>query len=404
MDVEKSVDLSNIPQKSGKCRWKNSIGCTCNFIYGDLKGTIKIVDYKLENGKQSKIKIQYDNKEDWIEVSNFKKGSLGGFLKLHTKDFYYNIGDILHCNTDIEITDRRYVRKAERNRKLYTYKCLKCGQFNQTFEQNLKLLKGCPYCAGRIVKPGVNDITVTAPWMIGYFPGGTEEAQKYTTGSTVEIIPKCPICGRSMNKKMPINRLFNQHSCGCSCDTILSFGERIVYNLLMEINVDFIHEATASNAFPWAKKYRYDFYIPSHNMIIEVHGAQHYVEHGFGATMDGKTLEEEQENDKNKKELALNNGIDKYIALDCRKSKLFWLLNSIEESGLEEILNFKLENINQKNLMRQSYRSFQKQVLAVLKPGISLEEISKQTQISVFMLKRMIDLGLFSLQGGDTYA
>lgn len=399
--MEKSVDLSNIPQKSGKYQWKNSIGCTCNFTYGDLKGTIKIIDYKLDNGKQSKIKIQYEDKEDWIEVSGFKRGSLGGFLKLHTKDFYYNIGDILHCNTDIQIIDRQYIRKAERNRKLYTYKCLKCGQINQTFEQNLKLLKGCPYCAGRVVKPGINDITTIAPWMIGYFPGGIEEAQKYTTGSTTEIIPKCPICGRSMNKKMPINRLFNQHSCGCACDTILSFGERVIYNLLMEINIDFIHEATVSNVFPWAKKYRYDFYIPSHNIIIEVHGAQHYVKHGFGESMDGKTLEEEQENDKNKKELALANGIDKYIILDCRKSKLFWLLNSVEESELEEILDFKLEDINQKNLLRQSYRSFQKQVLAILRPGISLEEISEQTQISVFMLKRMMDLGLFSLEGGN---
>lgn len=69
--------------------------------------------------------------------------------------------------------------------------------------------------------------------------------------------------------------------------------------------------------------------------------------------------------------------------------------------GTIKIIDFKLEDINQKNLLRQSYRSFQKQVLAILRPGISLEEISEQTQISVFMLKRMMDLGLFSLEGGN---
>ena len=402
--MEKSVDLSNIPQKFGKYQWKNSIGCTCNFTYGNLKGVIKIVDYKLENGKQSKIKIRYENKEDWIGVSGFKRGSLGGFLKLHTKDFYYNVGDILHCNTDIQITDRQYVRKAERNRKFYTYKCLKCGQINQTFEQNLKLLKGCPYCAGRKIKPGVNDIATVAPWMIGYFPGGIKEAQKYTTGSIAEIIPVCPICGHSVNKKMPINRLFTQHSCGCSCDTILSFGERVIYNLLKELNISFIHEATASNVFPWAKRYRYDFYIPSKNMILENHGAQHYVEHGFGESMDGKTLEEEQENDRKKQALALANGIDKYIVIDCRKSTLKWLLNSIRETDLESIFDFNIDDIDENVLLRQSYRTFQKQVLEVLEPGITLDEISEKTHISIYMLKKMIELGLFSLEGGEEFA
>lgn len=399
--MEKSIDLTNVPQKFGKYQWKESVGCTCDFTYKDLKGTIKILDYKLDSGDQSKIKIQYEDKEDWMLTSNFKRGQLGGFLKLHTKDFYYNIGDILHCNTDIQITDRQHVRKSERNRKLYTYKCLKCGQTNQTFEATLKKNKGCPYCAGRVVKAGVNDIATVAPWMIGYFPGGIEEAQKYTTGSVTTIIPKCPICGRSTNKEIAINRLYNQHSCGCPCDTILSFGERVIYNLLMEIKVDFVHEATAFNTFPWAKKYRYDFYIPDKNMILEVHGAQHYVVHGFGESMNGKTLEEEQENDKNKKELALANGIDKYIILDCRKSQLDWLLNSVKESGLEELLGFKLEDIDQNDLLRQSYRSFQKKVLKVLQPGMSLEEISEKTGISIFMLKRMMGFGLFSLEGGQ---
>ena len=60
---------------------------------------------------------------------------------------------------------------------------------------------------------------------------------------------------------------------------------------------------------------RYDGYIPFFEIIIEMHGEQHYKQSGWG-----KNIRDEQENDKYKKRLAFENGIteDKYIEIDCR--------------------------------------------------------------------------------------
>ena len=96
--------------------------------------------------------------------------------------------------------------------------------------------------------------------------------------------------------------------------------------------------------FDWSNNKRYDIYIPSLSMIIENHGLQHY-KGGFEA-YGGRTLEEEQENDIYKKNLALNNDIKHYIELDCKKSELEWIKNSVMESELPRLLNFKEEDIN----------------------------------------------------------
>ena len=76
--------------------------------------------------------------------------------------------------------------------------------------------------------------------------------------------------------------------------------------------------------FPWSKASdgmgvrRYDFYVPSLNAIIEVHGAQHY-EQGFDS-IGGRSFEEERANDILKEKLAIDNGIKHYIVINALSS------------------------------------------------------------------------------------
>ena len=335
----KEIDFSMIPKKGKFYDWSKSVGYTCPFIYGNVHGNLTIIDYKVED-EHGYVKIKYKDNENWISVSNFRQCSIGGVLKLYTSDFYYNIGDIIHCNTDIEILNRYYIKKDNRNRKYYTYKCLTCKQINDTSEANLKKLKGCPYCAGRKIKKGINDIPTTAPWMINFFTS-LEEASQYTKSSVAEIFPKCPVCGKIQVKKKKISELYISHNSGCSCDTYMSFPERVIFNLLNQNNIYFIHRVTKKE-LDWAKNYEYDFYIPKKNIIIEAHGAQHYEEHGFGKLSNGKTLEEEQLNDKIKEDLAKQNNIN-YFIIDCRKSNLDFILDNIQKSGLLNFLNIEIK-------------------------------------------------------------
>lgn len=212
------------------------------------------------------------------------------------------------------------------NQHWYKYTCLKCGwKEGEIYENNLINGMGCACCHSLIVVEGINDIPTTAPWMVDYFQGGYDEAKLYTKGSTKKIYPQCPICHKSINKLKTINDIYQYHTIGCSCEKGVSFPEKFIMNFLDQCNIKYIYQLTKAT-FKWCDKYRYDFYLPDYNAIIEVHGLQHYEK----GTKNSKFLfEKTRENDRIKQDMASDNGIEVYCILDCRFSNVEYIKNSI---------------------------------------------------------------------------
>ena len=148
--------------------------------------------------------------------------------------------------------------------------------------------------------------------------------------------------------------------------------EKFMANILNQLNIMFISQYSTE----WSNNKRYDFYIPIKNCIIETHGLQHY-EHRSFSKNNPKTLEDEQTNDKFKRELALSNGIKHYIELDCRKSELEWIKNSIMQSNLPNILDFKLEDVDWLRLHEDSYKNLILEVCNLWNEGKRIVEICK---------------------------
>ena len=115
--------------------------------------------------------------------------------------------------------------------------------------------------------------------------------------------------------------------CGkCNFSTHISYGEKFMISLLKQLKVSYIREFSKADAI-WCDNYRYDFYLLDYNVIIEMHGEQHY-KNSF-ESIGGMSLEEVQLNDKMKNKKAIRNGIDDYIVIDCQKSSLDYLKTSI---------------------------------------------------------------------------
>ena len=336
--IHKYIDLNDLPRNNlGKINWKKSVGMSVYFEYDDIKGNIKILEYV--KGKKNKLKIQYKNDIIYITPGHLTEVCLGKLLNKKTSEFKLNVNDVLKDNNrDLIILDKevriKNKKKCKEKQKWYKYHCNKCGYENWKIESSLlKHKQGCPVCVNQIVVPGMNDIPTTDPWMIKYFQGGYEEAKLYTCNSGKEIYPICPDCGRIRTKPVIIAKLSRYRSISCPCGDGISYPEKFTFNILEQLNVEFIFQLTKKE-FDWCDKYKYDFYIPSINCIIETHGEQHYFHSGFK-----RTLEEEQENDKDKIKLALKNNISNYIVIDCRNSNSNWIKSSILNSELNNIFN-----------------------------------------------------------------
>jgi len=140
-------------------------------------------------------------------------------------------------------------------------------------------------------------------------------------GTSKRFYFKCSQCGKISSNAKKIKHVVNYgYSCE-HCSDGISVPEKFVRNILQQLNVDVKFQYNELNS----SKIRYDFYIPSLNMIIETHGMQHYED----KTMFNNTLYETQQNDIFKRDMATTNKIQHYIEIDCRYSSLEWLMKNV---------------------------------------------------------------------------
>jgi len=205
----------------------------------------------------------------------------------------------------------------------------KCKTSSEEFEypwDKLKQFKQCPICNDLLRLSDSNRLSVQRPDLIKYFLNA-KDAELVSVKSSKEFDFKCDLCGNIKNMKVSTLST-NGFSCGVCSDGI-SIPEKFTREILKQININF----ETQKIFDWAKDKRYDFYIPSSNMIIETHGKQHYKE---TSDLFSNSLQKEQENDLYKYNLAIQNGInpENYVIIDCRYSDFDWLKeNCIKSLG-----------------------------------------------------------------------
>jgi hypothetical protein len=338
--------------------WINSIGYNVYFIYENIIGWIEIISYKKD---KRILKVKYNKFESEINTNQMSNCNIGRIIGKITSEFKIEIGQTFKDNKrDITVTDKeiriRYKKDGSLcNDKWYKYTCNVCS-WNEGWMTEGDLLRkekrGCSCCSGKTLIEGINDVATISPCIVKYFQDGYDEAKKYTKWGSGNpdnpkgyIYPICPDCGRVKKKKTNIGYIYKSHSIGCSCSDNISKGEKYVFSLLEQIGIKFITQLSKREQ-SWCNNYRYDFYFQlgnKENYIIEVNGQQHYEEN----TNFEMNLDEQVENDKNKKELALKNDTkeENYIIIDYRKADLNLLRKNILN---DKILNelFDLSKIN----------------------------------------------------------
>ena len=346
----KKVFLEDLPKRGEYINWKKSIGYKVKFIYDDVKGEVKIVDYK-----NSYLTIIYNKKEFKIQTTSFKNCMLGNLLDKKTKEFKIEIGITFKDEKrDITIIDREYrIDKNKQNHKYYKYRCNKCGNEDWMEESNLlHHKKGCNVCgiSPKKVLLGVNTIWDKAKWMIS-LGVSEEDAKKYMPQSNKKIEVICPNCGK--HKVKSINKIYRNKSIGCSCGDGKSYPEKLIYYVLKQTEEYFETEYSPE----YLKGKRNDFYLPKYNIVIESDGE---LGHKGGKTHGNSkyTLEELIEVDKWKEEQNLKHGI-KTIRINCFKSELEYIKQNILNSELTKYIDFsnidwnKCEEYALKNIVKE---------------------------------------------------
>lgn len=296
---------------------------------------------------------------------------------------------------------------CKRSKKKYypsiygVYKCRICGEERVFKKDNFYghdsyCKNGChglPKCT-RYVVQGMNDVASTHPHVVKYLKN-KEDAKKSSYGSRKKVEIICPTC---KNEDIRILAHLCKSPFVCSyCSDGFSYPEKFIRSLLSELKIKYIPQ------FRIEGRRRYDFFLPTLNLIFEVHGKQHY-ERGF-KDMGGRTLEQEQENDKLKEEMAIDNGYE-YFALDCRNSSPIYIIEKLKESPLSEYIK-ELDNTVWEKVAKDAESNISIQVIEKWnKTKYTEKQLAKKFNVTiptiVNYLKRGEEMGLCTYIKRDT--
>lgn len=203
-----------------------------------------------------------------------KRLTLGEFIakaqQKHGDKFTYNNAIYINNSTKLHIT------------------CPTHGDFLQTPSDHLTGY-GCPECRNSSRRFDKSDFVTAARRVHGDLYNYDKTV--YVNSST-KVIITCPKHGDFLQTP-------NAHtSTGQGCKKCKNTkGENQIYVWLKAHKFeDFVAEKTFVGCVsPKGKKLRYDFYIPSHNTLIEFDGAQHFAPTAFGRNKDADFQQREYE-------------------------------------------------------------------------------------------------------------
>mgnify|MGYP000906751713 CR=1 FL=1 len=284
-----------------------------------------------------------------------------------------------HPTKNVELTPNEVTTGS--NRKAWWLG--KCGHEWNSSIKNRVIGQSCPYCSNKKLLIGFNDMWTTNPQLASQL-ADPEDGYKYMQSSSKKVDWKCNSCKSKISQKL-ISTINKQGlSCSKCCDG-KSLPEKVMFNLLKYLDIYFIPE----KIFYWSDKKRYDFYLPKYDIIIEMHGAQHYKKQGY----KNSSLDKIQKNDKLKEDMAKLNNIKEFIVIDCSILNFDNIKSNIMDSKLTDLFN--LEKINWKNIEYKANESLVSEVCNFYEKDTKrkIKDIAYHFKLSISTTRKYLNIG-----------
>ncbi len=214
-----------------------------------------------------------------------------------------------------------------------------------------------------------------------FYDARFEMLEEYKTADVMHLF-LCKECNQPVKIRPSVFIGRKKTQCP-NCGDGISYPEKFFRALFEQQNIEYIYQFSCSTA-KWCGGYRYDFYLPKTNWIIEAFGAQHF-------TDAWQSKEETQLNDIAKKETALRNGISKYIIIDCRISDSEYIKNQIMNSDLKQIIS---NTIDWRKCDLYAQKSIYIKLIDSFNSGASVEDAIKKYRVSDSQFERVIKWGI----------
>lgn len=157
--------------------------------------------------------------------------------------------------------------------RFVTITCPRHGDFTQRASDHIHAKAGCPGCGNEMKRKSK---LLTPEDIVDMAARIHTGKYLYDSASIIDTIHKMTVTCRKHGTfhVTPTNHIHNKSGCP-KCNT--SKGERTIQSLLEENDVHYVMQHTFSSCkSPKGYKLRFDFFIPSMNLVIEYDGEHHF--------------------------------------------------------------------------------------------------------------------------------
>lgn len=348
------IDLSSLPKNKGGKRisWKHVDNNCIPFSYGSVSGLMKIT-YSEQRKGTSYLLCEFEGKTLVKASNDIQRCRFGNLLEAIIYDHIYDVGD--KVNNSIILEQLRLKNTNNVMYRAYKLKCLTTNKFYISSESNLRKSKLSPYETNHYFheKNSLYSVKELRKYIVDI-----DYAKTINKGSRKSVLCRCDRCGFERNVEA---YHLNYYGFKCNkCSSTISYPERMMCALLEINNIRY----QTQKRFNALGEKRFDFYLIDYNTVIETHGEQHYRPIGFF------DFDKITESDKVKKEYCINNKI-KYVAIDCSKSDMDFILSNINLEFIKNKNKDKLEDI-----LIKSESEFSKSMIEEYKSGVTIKKLA----------------------------
>lgn len=200
----------------------------------------------------------------------------------------------------------------------------------------------------------------------------------YSFQSNRLILCKCRSCGFEIMK--PVTKLYSRGFRCSQCNKLRSFNERLFKEYLLRNNIYHKEQHTFQNT-----NRAFDFYLPTYDICVELHGKQHYTpDTSFGKNAYKNSINSDEKRRKIAKEEKVN-----LIEINCSSGEPLKIIEEINK----KLNNYNLPDCNHLDLSFLEMRD--SNIKKMYFSGLSANKIGKSLGISkTTVLKKLRDLNI----------
>lgn len=150
----KATILDLLPKQGGatnRVDWENSVGHYIPFVYGEVKGVMKLLAYEVTHTSDKRMLVDFEGRQTWVHTASLRRGELKKVVGLPRKKRVAKLKPTEFHKGQVFKDEKRHIKLLKEGFKTigdqrirgFTYECLKCGHRGFKPIRQVRIGSGC---------------------------------------------------------------------------------------------------------------------------------------------------------------------------------------------------------------------------------------------------------------------